>query len=113
MQGYGGGKFGPYDKTSHLQTILVISRGFVAKGYWTKAVADDPTVYPNLALSASERLDLVTYVKNAGPLPGFANNTQRAPLDLPAPRSWTAEALWLALDGYFSTDEPGKGGFVP
>ena len=113
MIGYGDGRFGPNDKITYLQTALVISRAFVVKGHWTEAAADDPSVYPNLALSAGERLDLVTFVQNVGPLPGFVNNTQRAALDQPAPRSWTAEALWLALDGHYGVDEPGKGGFVP
>ena len=113
MQGYGGGKFGPFDKTTHLQTVLVISRGFVFKSYWTRAAVDDSTIYPNLTLSTAERLDLVTFVKNAGPLPGFANTTARGPLDQPAPRSWTAQALWLALNSYFGVDQTGKGGLVP
>jgi S-layer homology domain len=113
MVGYGDGKFGPFDKISYLQTVQVISRGFVFKGYWTKATVDDPTIYPNVVLSHDERLDLVTFVQNAGLLPGFANTTGRAPLDLAAPRDWTAEALWQALNSFFSVDQPGKGGFVP
>ena len=113
MNGYGDGRFGPYDRISHLQTVQVISRAFVHKGYWTRATADDPSIYPNLALSPGERLDLVTFVRNAGTLPGFGNSTPRAPLDQPAPRSWTAQALWLALNGYFGVDQPNQGGFVP
>ena len=80
---------------------------------WRQATADNPAIYPNLNLSPSERLDVVTFVQNAGNLPGFANSTTRGPLDQPAPRSWTAEALWLALSKYFGVDASEKGGYVP
>lgn len=113
FQGYGGGLFGPNDPITHTQMILVISRAMVHQGFWTRATQDDATIYPNLTLSLDERLDLITFVQNAGNLPGFANTTPRAPVDQPAPRAWTAEALWLALDAFFGVDEPGKGGFVP
>ena len=85
----------------------------VFKGYWTRATQDDPAIYPNLQLGSQARLDLVTFVQNAGNLPGIANNTQRAPVDQPAPRAWTARGLWLVLDSYFGVDTPDKGGFVP
>lgn len=113
MVGYGDGRFGPFNKITHTETILVISRAVVLEGDWTRATQDDPSIYPNLQLGPQARLDLVTFVQNAGNLPGFANDTPRAPVDQPAPREWTARALWLALNAYFGVDAPGKGGYVP
>lgn len=113
FQGYGNGTFGPNNNITYAETILVISRAMVAKGYWTKATVDDPTIYPNLYPGQDAHLDIVTFVKNAGAIPGFANNTPQAPLNVPAPRDWTAVVLWQALNNYFSVDEPGKGGYVP
>jgi len=113
MVGYGGGRFGPFDRITHAETALVISRAMVFKGYWTRATVDVPAIYPNLDLGPQARLDLVTFVQNAGNLPGFANDIPRWPLDLPTVRVWTAQALWQALDSYFGVDQPGKGGFVP
>jgi hypothetical protein len=111
--GYGDGRFGPNDRITHTEMALVISRAMVLQGYWTRATVDDPAIYPNLDLDAEARLDLVTFVQNAGNLPGFPNDAQRAPMDMPAPRSWTAQALWQALDAYFGVDEEGKGGYAP
>jgi hypothetical protein len=113
FRGYGDGRFGPNDRITHLEMALVISRAMVFEGYWTRATVDDPSIYPNLDLGTEARLDLVTFVQNAGTLPGFSNVAQRAPMDLPAPRDWTAQALWQALDTYFGVDAEGKGGYVP
>lgn len=76
----------------------------VVKGYWIAADVDDPTVYPNVPASSGHRLDLVTFVRNAGALPGWSTNASWASWDRPATRGWFALALWQALSSYHDSD---------
>jgi hypothetical protein len=76
----------------------------VARGYWTAVTVDDPSLYPNVPLSSGNRLDLLTFVKYAGPLPDRPASAPWADWDTAASRGWTARVLWQALDGYFSTN---------
>lgn len=101
--GYGGGQFGPNDEVQYLQSISFITRAMIAKGYWVRAQADDPTIYPNVPANSPHRLDLVTYVQYAGALPGFSNGTSQADLQQPATRGWYAAALFQALESAFAT----------
>jgi hypothetical protein len=49
-----------------------------------------------------------------GPVPGTASATQDfGDWDRPSTRTWFAEALWRALDAYFGSDQPGRGGDAP
>jgi hypothetical protein len=98
-QGYGDGTFGPTDQLLHAQTISLISRAMVARGYWTAATSDDPAIYPNVPASSGHRLDLVTFVHNAGPIPDrpTANGAPWTDWDGAASRGWFARVLWLAL----------------
>ncbi len=113
VKGYQNGSFGPYDKITHTDLILMISRSMGFKGYWVRETVDNPEIYTNLTFGGDARLDIITYILNADDLPGFANTTPRAPLDQPAPRTWAAQALWQALNSYFGVDAPGKGGYIP
>jgi hypothetical protein len=100
VQGYGDGTFGPTDPLLHAQAISVISRAMVARGYWVAATADDPAVYPNVPASSGHRLDLVTFVHNAGPIPDrpMIGNGPWADWASPASRGWFARVLWQALN---------------
>jgi hypothetical protein len=75
----------------------------VAKGYWVRAQADDGSIYPNVPATSSHRLDLVTFVQHAGPLPQFADSAPLSAWDQPATRGWYAAALLQALESRFAT----------
>lgn len=99
-RGYGDGTYRPIDPLLHIQAISVISRAMVAKGYWVAATADDPTIYPNVPVASGHRLDLVTFVRNAGAVPDrpATGGASWADWDGPASRGWFARVLWQALD---------------
>jgi glucose/arabinose dehydrogenase len=102
-QGYGDGRFGPNDIVSQLQVASFISRAMVSEGHWQPAQADDPAIYPDVPASTNQRLDLVTYVQNAGPLPDYPSDTAWAGWNDPATRGWFARALWQALEPILTT----------
>ena len=103
MQGYGDGRAGPTDPVLRIQIISLITRAMIEAGYWAAATADDPALYPNIPASSVHRLDLVTFTRNAGPIPGRPQNQPWDDWLDPAPRAWTARALWQALDAYFTS----------
>ena len=106
--------FAPRDNVTYAQAISFITRTMVQAGYWQQATTDDPTLYPDVPASSGHRLDIVIYVANAGALPGTATATAALPQwAQPATRAWFAEALWRALNGYFGSDQPGHGGYLP
>jgi hypothetical protein len=93
--------YAPTDDVLYAQVISFITRGMVAKGYWTAATADDPTVYPNIPPGSGHRLDLVIYTANVGPVPGTSSKTQSFDAwNQPATRAWFGQALWQALQGH-------------
>ena len=104
LKGYADGSFGPDDPLTHYQLVLAISRALVADGRWTRAAADDPNFYPNVALAPEDRLYLATYVRNVGSIPGRPASAAWADWDTPASRAWTAQVLWQALDAAFGRD---------
>jgi hypothetical protein len=75
----------------------------VARGYWAEATVDDLTIYPNVPASSGHRLDLVTFVHNAGAVPDRPTNGAAAWGDWNtfASRGWFARVLWQALDAKF------------
>ncbi|MGN6813950.1 MAG: glycosyl hydrolase family 8, partial [Thermomicrobiales bacterium] len=99
--GYGDGSFRPTVDVLHAQTISFITRAMVAQGYWQPATSDDPTIYPNVPLSSGHRLDLVTFVRNAGPIPDRPANQPWTDWNTSASRGWFARVFWQALDSYF------------
>lgn len=102
-KGYTNGKFGPHDKVTQGQTIAFITRAMVAKGYWTLATVDDPSVYPTVPAASGFRLELVTFARYAGDVPGYPRGGAWPTLDSPANRAWFAMALDLALSTDFET----------
>jgi hypothetical protein len=99
-QGYGGGRFGPNDQVTQAQVVSFVTRAMIDRGYWQPAASDDPTIYPNVPASTGHRLDLGTYVQNAGSLPDFGANGTWASWNEPATRGWFARVLWQALDDF-------------
>jgi glucose/arabinose dehydrogenase len=97
--GYEDGTYNPTGDVLHIQVISFISRAMVVQGRWTAATADDPTIYPNVQIAARDRLDLVTYVRNAGAIPDRPADQNWADWDTPATRGWFARVLWQAIGG--------------
>ncbi|MFN8538614.1 MAG: S8 family serine peptidase [Thermomicrobiales bacterium] len=102
--GYDERTFGTFDSVLRAQVISFITRGMVAKGRWVRETTDDPTLYPNVPASTGHRLDLVTYYRNAGAVPGTVATQPWPEWDEPSTRGWFAEALWQAIDGYYGVD---------
>ena len=92
----------PRDPVLGVQAISFITRAFVAKGYWVQETTDVPTIYPNVPASTGARLDLVTFVKNAGDLPSLPSNGAFTGYDQAATRGFFARALFQAYSAYFS-----------
>ncbi|HEY8597693.1 MAG TPA: PQQ-dependent sugar dehydrogenase [Thermomicrobiales bacterium] len=97
--GYEDGTYDPTGPVLHLQVVSFISRAMVERGYWTAATEDDPSIYPNVQVALSDRLDLVTYVRNAGAVPDRPLGANWDDWNTPASRGWFARVLWQALEG--------------
>jgi glucose/arabinose dehydrogenase len=95
--GYEDGTYNPTGEVLHLQVISFISRAMVEKGLWTAATTDDPTIYPDVQVALPDRLDLVTYVRNAGAVPDRPEHGNWPEWNTPASRGWFAQVLWQAL----------------
>jgi hypothetical protein len=128
--------FGPLDNVTYGQTILLIARAMVAKGYWVLQ-PDNRAIFPdqNGVAGADPTTDrqtldhraIATYVFYAGAPPDVDASPgipfRRAGVDNggwgeASSRGWFARALWLALNSYFGTDgtlPDGRpaGGLVP
>lgn len=102
-QGYGDGTYQPAGELLHIQAVSVIARAMVARGYWTQATVDDGTIYPNVPAGSGHRLDLITFVQNAGAIPDrpVANRAAWDDWNTPSSRGWFALLLWQALDARF------------
>jgi hypothetical protein len=96
--GYGDGRYGPNDPVTQSQVASFITRAMVERGYWQRATVDDPAIYPNVPESTDQRLDLVTYVQQAGALPDYPSDATWATWNTPATREWFARVLWQALE---------------
>jgi subtilisin family serine protease len=103
-QGYPDGTFDPTGEVLRIQVISFVTRSMVQAGYWQAVTQDDTNVYPNVPLDSGHRLDLLTFVKYAGAIPGQPVNQPWAGWNTSGPRAWTAQVLWQALDSYFSAN---------
>ena len=59
---------------------------------------------PECPTRLADRLDLVTFAQNAGPIPGRPAAEPWADWDTPASRGWTARLLWQAYQAHFGTN---------
>ncbi len=91
----------PRDPVLGVQAISFITRAFVAKGYWIQETTDLPGIYANVPASSGARLDLVTFVKNAGDAPGLPSTGAFTGYDQAATRGFFARALFQAYSAYF------------
>lgn len=91
------GSYASTDEVLQIQTISFIARAMVEANRWSPETIDDPAIYPNVRVSARDRLDLVTYVRNAGPLPGLPTVQVWPDFNQVAPRGWVAQVVAQAL----------------
>lgn len=91
----------PRDSVTNIAMISFITRAFVAKGYWTQATVDT-NIYANVPAATGQRLDLVTFVNNAGDLPGLVSTGNFTGYDQAGTRAFAAQVLWQAYASYFS-----------
>lgn len=90
----------PRNPVLGVQVVSFITRAFVAKGYWVQETTDTG-IYSNVPANTGERLDLVTFVKNAGDLPGLPSSGAFTGYDQAATRGFFARALFQAYSVYF------------
>lgn len=102
-RGFGDGTYQPYGDVPHIQAISFIARAMVVKGYWIAATADDPTIYPNVPVGSAHRLDLVTFVRNAGAIPDRPTDREWTDWVGGASRGWYAAMLDQAFRSRFVT----------
>ena len=102
-RGFPTQEYRPRDAVTHVQVISFITRAMVAKGYWTQAITDDTSVYPNVPADSGHRLDLVTFVRNAGAIPNRPTNRNWTDWNDAASRGWYAGILNQALSSRFAT----------
>ena len=94
------------DEVLNIQVISFVARAMVQGGLWTPVTVDNPSIYPNVPLDSGNRLDLLTFVANAGPVTDTSDASRDFPnFDQPTTRGWFARALWQALDSYFGKDQ--------
>jgi hypothetical protein len=111
-QGYGDGRFGPNEPVTYAQTIALITRAMLARGYWVEQ-PNEPLPPTMLATVPIEHLaDLRTfahYTQQLGGVPAseFGPPTEwEAPhWNSQAPRGWCAMALWAALDTHWGVTQ--------
>jgi len=101
-RGYPDQTYQPRSPILNVQVLSFIARAFVAQNYWVQATVENPTIYPNVPRDSGHRLDVITYVRYAGPLPGQPASGTFRNYDQPALRGFYAAALWQAYSAYFS-----------
>lgn len=97
-RGYAPGEFDPQLPVLNVQDISFVTRAMVTKKFWTQETSEDGSLYPNVPWASGHRLDLATYVKNVGPVPGTSTATGNwDSYDREATRAFSAEVLYQAL----------------
>jgi VCBS repeat-containing protein len=101
-RGFGDGTYRPIETVNYAQFISLITRSMVAKGYWTMQ-PDDASRFQSVG-NSGHRQDLITYQFYVGSFPELTENSSAQAWFSPASRSWTASALWAAINQYQRVD---------
>lgn len=96
-RGYPDGSYDPFNDVSCIQAVSFITRAMVNSGRWVPLTTDNAAIYPNVSLDSGHRLDLRTYVRNAGALPNRPTGQPWADWTAPASRGWFAQVPCQAL----------------
>jgi hypothetical protein len=97
-RGYTTTMFDPLTPVLNVQDISFVTRAMVTKGFWDQVVSEDGTMYPNVPASSGHRLDLATFLKYAGLVPGTTSATANWDMyTANATRAFSAQVIYLAL----------------
>jgi streptogramin lyase len=103
--GYGDRTFGAHDPLLNVQTVALISRAMVEKGYWQPQQAA-PGLFAG-SVPAVHADDVATYLHYVGSLPDAPGASAAWGGWLqPSTRGWFARALWAALDRHWGAGTP-------
>ncbi len=101
-RGFADGTYHPTEAVIQAQTVSLIARGMIARGYW-QAQPIDPNLYGSILTGTGHEQDVATYVHYAGVLADTTTG-QWSAWRVPATRQWFAEVLWQALRSYAGVD---------
>ena len=107
--------YAPRDEVLHAQVLSFITRAMIDAGYWQRQPID-PTLFGGVLNGSGHEQDAATYAyytQGRGGVPGYPPGGPFAAWNRPATRGWFAQALWVALDSYWGSDQPGAGGYLP
>lgn len=97
-RGYTTNMFDPLTPVLNVQDISFVTRAMTRKGFWEPVMSEDGTMYPNVPASSGHRLDLATWVKYAGPVPGTTSTTANWDVYAQnATRAFSAQVIYMAL----------------
>jgi len=97
-RGYTTTMFDPLTPVLNVQDISFVTRAMVTKGFWEQEISEDGKMYPNVLASSGHRLDLATFVKYAGLVPGTSSLTANwDAYNQNATRAFSAQVIYLAL----------------
>ncbi len=97
-RGYAPEQFDPLTPVLYVQDISFVTRAMVTKGFWMPEMGDDTTIYPNVKPESGHRLDLLTFIKYVGLVPGTSSlkaNWDSANMN--ATRAFSAQVVYQAL----------------
>jgi len=107
--------YAPRDQVIHAQVLSFITRAMISQGYWSPQPRD-PSLYGGILDGTGHEQDVATYIfytQRVGGVPGYPASGGFGAWNQPATRGWFAQALWVALNSYAGSDQPGAGGYVP
>lgn len=95
--GYTSSTFAPTVPVLNVQDVAFVARAMVTKKFWTMETAVPAGQYPNIQ-KTPHGLEVATYVKHVGPVPGSATDKQNwDAYNQNATRAFSAEVLYQAL----------------
>ena len=97
-RGYAPREFDPLTPVLNVQDISFVTRAMVTKGFWEMELDSPADQFPNVPAASGHRLDLATFVKNAGNVPGTTTDRANWPAyDQNATRAFSAQVVYQAL----------------
>jgi hypothetical protein len=95
--GYNSREFAPTVPVLNVQDVAFVARAMVTKKFWTMETAVPAGQYPNIQ-KTPHGLEVATYVKHVGPVPGSTTDKQNwNAFNQNATRAFSAEVLYQAL----------------
>jgi hypothetical protein len=97
-RGYTNREFEPLTPVLNVQDISFVTRAMVTKGFWMQAENPLPNRFKNIPMASGHILDLATYVRYTGSVPGLSPDMPTWPeFDREATRAFSAQVIYQAL----------------